>query len=217
MTGAKPFKTPLKRAAEDCQDLPSAKIHRMEADSSPLSSCAPTSSQPSRRSGGPRIGLLRSSPTSSTSSRPTSDRQQLQALQSQVQTLRDAVKWLQTPDEAARLRDLIDQWLSAGREVAERLFAITRKPEEGDANGKQGWSVARPSSFASFPPSGSMFPGLSEEQREWLEKAPRNADGEPCDVEGNPLFPDEEELKLGDIMKEQAAVKVYGNRAALAQ
>ncbi|WVR09075.1 hypothetical protein IAU60_006136 [Kwoniella sp. DSM 27419] len=110
-------------------------------------------------------------------------RDQINQVQQEILNLRKASKIIE--DDAEReLSELIVLWRDAGREVVERMFARVPKPEQlNDSN-------AKPAYTSWDAPDTHDTTGLTEEQIVYLRNAPRNADGEPVDQDGNLLIPD---------------------------
>ena len=136
------------------------------------------------------------------------------ALENRVRQLREALGYLHDPDQDDQLQTLIEQWRTAGRDVVERLFSLAPKPDDADDPPGRGGG---PSS-TSHPWSGEgmMTHTLTEEQREYLAKAPTNADGDPVDHEGNPLLPEmmgDDELRRVIAAEADGAVKRHGKMA----
>lgn len=105
-------------------------------------------------------------------------------LETKIRKLKEAISCI-NDDKEAELEELIHKWRAGGREIVERFFVVVpRQEESSEANNPQS-SFNYP--WSEDAPRGPM---LTEEQREYLARAPTNDDGDPVDHEGNPLLPE---------------------------
>jgi hypothetical protein len=112
------------------------------------------------------------------------------ALEQEERTLKQAVKYLSSPEEDKRLADLIPMWRDAGRTIAEMLFEIMPKPEvgaPGDAAGMATGLGGGRGMWEDEPPL-RREELLSEEEVATIREARLNEDGQPVDDEGNLLM-----------------------------
>ncbi|WVF65562.1 hypothetical protein IAT40_000291 [Kwoniella sp. CBS 6097] len=175
---------------------------------------------PSSKSGQAQArGETASAPT------PTSEHARIVALQNEIMETKKALKIVADNDEE-QIKELIHTWRNAGREIVERLFrdvpesdcpltpstAGSRSasgrynPYQSGDFSRGGRSSSLSSNYWSSPDD---TPILTPEQAEYLKNAPRNADGEPVDEDGNLLIPDSgDEAKFWDELKDE---RRFGN------
>jgi len=150
-------------------------------------------------------------------------------LEAKARSLRQAVSYITNPDEDERTQNLIDQWRMAGREVVEKLFDRIPKPtdeqlsNQASINNNNNNNNQTNSQYSSIYNTGSIqtaFQGdsqfkeysyseLPDDLRLFIEKAPKNEDGEVIDSEGNLLF-DIGEESLKDILADTNSGTRYG-------
>lgn len=108
--------------------------------------------------------------------------------------LREALKYINNPDQEEEVAESAEKWITVGREVVARLFKLAPKPDDLDqqvqpslnpfgGNSSFGYDMAQ-----SFP--SMQYVPLSEEQKEFLRTVERNEEGDPVDAEGNLLMGD---------------------------
>ena len=121
----------------------------------------------------------------SKSSRP---RSQIAQLERTVFQLRQAVKYALDPTEDERLEELVDIWRQAGRDAVENLFSILPHPDLTSHTTQQNSNRWQPSTATSWGWD-DREKVLSDAELEYLRHAPRNADGDAVDEQGNLLLP----------------------------
>ncbi|WVQ93227.1 hypothetical protein IAU59_000292 [Kwoniella sp. CBS 9459] len=128
----------------------------------------------------------------------TQDHARIVALQQEIMETKKALKILADNDEE-QIQELVHTWRNAGREIVERLFRDVPKPDHpltvastsgARHTGRYSTGVAQSNSSSYWSSSDDNTPILTPEQAEYLRNAPRNADGEPVDDDGNLLIPD---------------------------
>ncbi|OCF39762.1 hypothetical protein I317_06424 [Kwoniella heveanensis CBS 569] len=131
-------------------------------------------------------------------SETSSEQARIVILQNEILEAKKALKVVTDSDEE-QIKELIYTWRNAGREIVERLFRdipkldrpITSSTSAGsDSQYIAGFSQSKSISYWSSPDDDLRTPMLTPEQAEYLKNAPRNADGEPVDEDGNLLIPD---------------------------
>lgn len=87
-------------------------------------------------------------------------------------------------------------WRTAGRTVAELLFDITPKPDLADeARARVGNSMGMWNDAAD---RGTY--ALSDEEKALIDEVATNANGELVDADGVPLWGEDDERDLGDLL-----------------
>lgn len=83
--------------------------------------------------------------------------------------------------------ELITTWRDAGQQVAELLFAIYPRPDSDAVNGGES-SNNKP--FSMYPDEQSFFARseYTPEQLRYIANLDTNADGDPVDNDGMPIF-----------------------------
>lgn len=109
-------------------------------------------------------------------------------LETRLRTMRQAIKY-DDPEEDRRVVGLIHTWREAGREIADRLFALLPAPSE-DSERNLPTSRWDDWGFAGKDEAS----GFSKEQLEYLRSAPTDAQGDVLDEAGNRIFGDEGDL-----------------------
>lgn len=109
-------------------------------------------------------------------------------LETRLRILRQAIKY-DDPEEDSRVIGLIHTWREAGREVADRLFALLPAPSE---DSQPALPSARWDDWGYADNHESS--GFSKEQLEYLRHGPTDAQGDVLDEAGNPVFGDEGDL-----------------------
>jgi len=108
---------------------------------------------------------------------------------------------MQNPEKEDELQEDIDLWRIGGREVVERIFAIMPPQEQPKGHPGQG-----PYAWSGETPRGTI---LTDEQRDFLARAPTNDEGDPVDYEGNLLLP--------DVTSEEEVMKTIDSEARIAE
>jgi hypothetical protein len=206
----KPFKTPNRVQDDQDHDLDSP-FTRSDAPS-PVSF-------PARRQGNkPGITLSRSAGIGV--GQQISDRQTITSLETRARHLREALSHIQTPEKGYELEQLTAQWLAAGREITERLFALIPQPDRlemttdlvaftntGHGEAQAGWGMDHSGGGVA-----DVF--LTRAEEEYLASAQRNDNGDAVDAEGNLLLPETtsfEEMKGAFEREAKMAEKVNDN------
>jgi hypothetical protein len=109
-----------------------------------------------------------------------------------IRTLKQAIRYLNEPEEDERLEQLISTWREAGRTVAELLFPKFPRPEDNKGtdhykshayHAASSWDEPKP-----WGQPGEGWDDLTEEQKRYLIDADTNERGEMVDNDGNPIF-----------------------------
>lgn len=151
-------------------------------------SAAVTSSPPSTRSGS--AGKIKATDL---------NRSLIVTLEARVRTLRQAIKY-NDPEEDNRISGLIHTWREAGREIADRLFALLPTPSEDRDSGLPSsrwddWGYGDKHDTTPF----------NKDALEYLRNAPTDASGEVLDEAGNRIF----EADLGSLIDSYTASADY--------
>jgi hypothetical protein len=167
---------------------------------------SPTSSNrtpPFARSAAPSPGSI---PTKSGNTNVNTDtNNKIAELNKTIRTLKQAVRYLNEPEEDERLEQLISTWREAGRNVAELLFSKFPKPEDNKGtdhytslpyHAVSSWEEAKP-----WGQPGEGWDDLTEEQKKYLIDADTNDRGEMVDHDGNPIF--QLEMDLDKFIEEE--------------
>lgn len=134
------------------------------------------STAPSPSSGRARGGRLSLKPID-----PNADH--IAALEKRIRTLRQATKYVSSDDDT-HIAQLVHTWREAGREVTDRLFALLPKPAEEEQRGKSSWGWGwEDDGCDDFQPE-----PITKEQVQYVLDAKTNANGDPVDENGMPLF-----------------------------
>jgi hypothetical protein len=122
-------------------------------------------------------------------------------LELRARHLREALNHYQHPGKAYELNELTKQWLAAGREITERLFALIPKP-----NSEEERNAAMPVRSYYGDDQGRDYDKVD---MSFLDGVARNEDGEAVDDEGNILLPDPPSMRevLGTIAREAELAK----------
>lgn len=145
----------------------------------------------------PRITLAKSK------AKEDDDKTRIDKLEKRERVLREALKYVNDPDEEEHISESTEKWLSVGRVIVGRLFELAPRPEADASNmtsrhqtqGGFGWgfdpSFGYGDSRSSYYNNSAMeYTPLSEAQKEFLKTVDRNEDGDPIDAEGNLLMGD---------------------------
>ncbi|WVQ63940.1 uncharacterized protein L199_002097 [Kwoniella botswanensis] len=199
------FPTPPSSSSSRSRSVPSRKVKpvkpfktpiRTNRSSAPSPSSTNTPSRPERNAIYPT-----SKPTQSTNemSNRQSKNDELKDLQNEIMISKQAIKYLRE-DDNARLRELIDIWKNAGREVVEKLFGIVPEPVQSNNSTNINYHDSNhpvsSSYWNSSTSTSSMSMAIGEDQMEFIRNARRNDNGDIIDDEGNVLMIGEDE---GDI------------------
>ena len=187
---AKPFQTPTRTpqttrsssgsmtAKTDFpQDMSSPTFFRSDAPSP--SSTPTTYSHKPPRAPFPRPELVSTGHTTPT------DKSRVVSLESRARQLREAISYLSRYEEDERLADLTEQWLTAGREIAERLFGLLPQPEDFQGGQEQAISLQAGGMSSTWHGSDSRGSRITAEDREILDSMDRDDEGNILDSDGN--------------------------------
>lgn len=114
------------------------------------------------------------------------------------------------------IRDITDTWLSAGREVVERIYKVMPEPEPAVLAAQiasSGIHSQGPSALhGSALRTGGRFweeeaGELSTEQKEWLAAVERDDEGRPIDHRGELLIHEDEDDDSGDDVLQEILKK----------
>ncbi|WVO15468.1 hypothetical protein L204_103126 [Cryptococcus depauperatus] len=124
-------------------------------------------------------------------------------LQNEVILLRKAVKY-DGDNSEQHLHELISTWRSAGREMVERLYNLVPRPINNNSHNP----FVSPYTPYSYHTHESCYSELTPEQKELLNKMPKDKNGDVVDDEGNPLLDDGKDQ---DVVKFLNGLKHYGD------
>ncbi|OCF72685.1 hypothetical protein I204_07069 [Kwoniella mangroviensis CBS 8886] len=199
------FPTPPSSSSSPSRSVQSRKIKPVKPFKSPIRTNRSSAPSPSSISTTNKPGNNTVYPTSKVSTdekcKLQSKYNELKKLQNEVMISKQAIKYIRE-DDNTRLKELIDMWKNAGREVVEKLFGIVPEPVQSDGPTNMNYSSSNhpvsSSYWNSSTSSSSMSSAIGEDQMEFIRNARRNDNGDIIDDEGNVMMIGEDE---GDIQQ----------------
>ncbi|WWC91224.1 uncharacterized protein L201_006166 [Kwoniella dendrophila CBS 6074] len=137
-----------------------------------------------------------------------SNQAEITKLEKEVLTMKQAIKYYDSPEDE-KLKELVNIWRNAGRDIVEKLFMIIPKPMEYDHPSSSSVSPYSTNSTSRYNTNGyststnywksSLYDdefNSNDEQKNYLNNAHRNDKGELVDDDGIPLIQCESDKEM---------------------
>ena len=128
-----------------------------------------------------------------------SEKQQITSLENRARTLREALNLIHNTAQEDQLDLITHQWLSAGREIVERLFDLLPRPDPTANQTSSLVPITRANPWKSY--GYDRYETFNDEQRKWLDHADRDNDGSPLDENGDVIMGMDGEVGMGALDK----------------